>query len=123
LRLDGIRSFIHSRGITLSDEKIAAIGQKKNKYYLVLLKERGPNVFEDAVNTLQRWKSEHLKLGLTSSSKNAKAVLSAAGIEALFDVVIDGNIMEKTKTPGKPASGIFTAAARALNVQPERAIV
>ena len=123
LRQDGIRSFLQSRDITLSKHETAVLGEKKDQFYLTLLNERGPGAYHDAVETLRKWKKDGLKLGLVSSSKNAKSVLNVAGISEFFNVVIDGNDLERSGIEGKPAPGIFLAAAEALQVQPKRAIV
>jgi beta-phosphoglucomutase-like phosphatase (HAD superfamily) len=50
-------------------------------------------------------------------------VLQAADIEDLFDVRIDGVTAKERNLRGKPAPDTFLAAAQALNVPAEHAVV
>jgi HAD superfamily hydrolase (TIGR01509 family) len=47
----------------------------------------------------------------------------AAGIEDLFDAVVDGVDAERQKLRGKPAPDAFLAGARALGIEPSSAAV
>jgi beta-phosphoglucomutase-like phosphatase (HAD superfamily) len=58
-----------------------------------------------------------------SSSTNCRDVLAAAGIEEFFEARIDGVVAEREHLKGKPAPDTFLAAARALDVPPDRAAV
>jgi HAD superfamily hydrolase (TIGR01509 family) len=57
---------------------------------------------------------------VVTASKNARAVLAAAGIEQLFEVRIDGIVAEAQSLRGKPAPDTFLAAAEALAAPPAR---
>ena len=50
-------------------------------------------------------------------------MLSAAGIEALFEAVIDGVTAEREHLQAKPAPDTFLAGAKALGVAPAEAAV
>ena len=50
-------------------------------------------------------------------------MLAAAGIEDLFEAVIDGDVAEREHLRGKPAPDTFLAGARALGVEPAEAAV
>jgi HAD superfamily hydrolase (TIGR01509 family) len=50
-------------------------------------------------------------------------VLRAAGIEELFEQVIDGVVADREGLKGKPAPDTFLAGARALGVEPREAAV
>jgi beta-phosphoglucomutase-like phosphatase (HAD superfamily) len=58
-----------------------------------------------------------------SSSRNAPAVLEAAGLADRFEVVVDGQVAADAGLPGKPAPDTFLSAAGRLGVDPERAVV
>jgi HAD superfamily hydrolase (TIGR01509 family) len=60
---------------------------------------------------------------IVSSSKNARTVLQAAGIEDRFDAVVDGNTLVEENLAGKPDPAMFLHAARCLDVAPARAVV
>jgi HAD superfamily hydrolase (TIGR01509 family) len=64
-----------------------------------------------------------LSRAVVSSSANAHDVLVAAGIDDLFDALIDGAVAERDGLAGKPAPDTFLAGARALGVAPGHAAV
>lgn len=122
-REDGIRSFLQSRCIIEPKDGIARIGARKNEIYLGLLAERRPEIFEDALRAVQKWKRRGIKTGVASSSRNCSAVLKAAGLTGLFDVQVDGTDLDRENLQGKPQPDLFLAAARALDIEPTDAVV
>lgn len=60
-----------------------------------------------------------LKIGLVSASKNANTVLNRLQITALFDAIVDGNAVAKTK----PSPDGFLACSHALGVPPQNCAV
>lgn len=131
-RYDGVESFLQSRGITLprgepSDppdrETVCGLGNRKNQYFQESLQQDGVEAFDSTVALIRRLRNRHIGTALVSSSRNARAVLETAGLEDLFDVVIDGNDIARLGLKGKPAPDLFVKAAELLGVEPERAIV
>jgi len=53
---------------------------------------------------------------VVSSSKNAPAVLAAAGLADRFEVVIDGAVAAREGLPGKPSPDTFERAAELLGL-------
>ena len=64
-----------------------------------------------------------MRTAVVSSSTNSRAVLRAAGIEELFDAVVDGRDVARLGLRGKPAPDGFLEAAELLAVRPWRAVV
>ncbi|MDQ0708992.1 HAD superfamily hydrolase (TIGR01509 family) [Arthrobacter woluwensis] len=64
-----------------------------------------------------------MKLAVVSSSRNAPAVLEAAGMADLFPIVVDGNVAAREGLPGKPHPATFLRAAELLGVDPAAATV
>lgn len=131
-RYDGVRSFLASRGISLSDgspddpadsETVCGLGNRKNVHFHRLLESHGVRVWDSSVALIKTARDRGLKVAVVSSSKNCAMVLAAAGIAELFDARIDGVERERLKLPGKPAPDMFLEAARRLGVAPERAVV
>lgn len=131
-RYDGVESFLQSRGIALrrgdpSDppdrETICGLGNRKNRYFRDSLQKDGVEVFAHAVSFLRCLRNRNVRTALVSSSRNARAVLEAAGLADLFDVRIDGNDVGRLGLRGKPQPDLFVKAAEELGVAPERAIV
>jgi len=58
-----------------------------------------------------------------TSSQKCDAVLAAAGLDAFFEVRVDGNVIHAQRLAGKPAPDAFLMAAKLLGVQPKRAVV
>lgn len=124
-RYDGVQSFFESRGIefpygNLEDSPeeltICGIGNKKNVLFNKILQERGADVFESTVELIKQLKSQDIKIGVASSSKNCMAILKRAGLDHLFEVFVDGIVSEKENLKGKPAPDIFINACDKLGV-------
>jgi beta-phosphoglucomutase family hydrolase len=131
-RLDGVRSFLESRGIELpmgapSDppdaETIHALGTRKNDLVLALIREQGVEPYAGSVRYVEAAREAGLRRAVVSASTNCRDVLAAAGIEELFEVVVDGVVAEREGLAGKPAPDTFLAAARAFGVPPAQAVV
>lgn len=131
-RLDGVRSFLASRAIELpaggpgdppGAETITALGERKNRMVLRLIRERGVAPYEGSVRFVRAARAAGLRAAVVSSSANCREVLRAAGIEDLFEVRIDGLVAERQHLRGKPAPDTFLAGARALAIPPARAAV
>jgi trehalose 6-phosphate phosphatase len=122
-RLDGVRSFLESRKIDLTEgeegdsaEKrtIHGLAEKKNQLFQKILKEKGPKVFQDSVEEIKEWKEQGIPVAIVSSSRNASLVLKKAGIQKLFDAQVDGDVGEELGLQGKPAPDYFLEATRRL---------
>jgi beta-phosphoglucomutase family hydrolase len=132
LREEGARSFLQSRGIALPEghaddppdaETLFGLGNRKNEIFQRLLRERGVRPYPGSLKYLRAVRAAGLPRAVVSSSGNARAVLSAAGIEHMFDACIDGVVAKQQHLKGKPAPDTFLAGARALNVLPSQAAV
>lgn len=131
-RYDGVRSFLESRGIELpqgtpqddpGQETIDGLGNRKNELVLSIIHKHGVDPYEGSVRYLHALRDAGRARAVVSSSANAHDVLRAAGIADLFDVVIDGNVVEEQHLHGKPAPDSFLAGARALSTDPAEAVV
>lgn len=131
-RLDGVRAFLASRAIELpaggaddppDAETISALGARKNALVLDLMRERGVAAYEGSVRFVRAVRGAGMRSAVVSSSANCREVLSAAGIEDLFDARIDGLVAERRHLAGKPAPDTFLAGATALGIPPAQAAV
>lgn len=131
-RLDGVRSFLDSRGIELpmgspadppEAETIHALGTRKNELVLELIREQGVEPYEGSVLFVETAREHGLRRAVVSASTNCRDVLAGAGIEHFFEVRVDGVVAERDGLAGKPAPDTFLAAARALGVEPAEAAV
>ena len=131
-RLDGVRSFLHSRGITLRDgspddpsgaETVQGLARRKNDLVLAYIKKHGVQAYPGSVRYVKAAREAGLKRAVVSASANCRDVLRAAGIEDLFDEVIDGNVAAHEQLAGKPAPDTYLAGARAVGLAPTAAAV
>jgi beta-phosphoglucomutase family hydrolase len=131
-RLDGVHSFLESRGINLpmgsptdppEAETVHALGTRKNDLVLELIREQGVEPYEGSVRFVEAARDQGLRRAVVSSSTNCRDVLIAAGIDDLFEVRIDGVVAEREHLAGKPAPDTFLAGARRLGAEPADAAV
>jgi trehalose 6-phosphate phosphatase len=131
-RLDGVRSFLASRGIRLPEggpddspeaETVFGLGKRKDRAFLALLEQQGVETFASTIRLIHALKNAGIGVGVISASRNATMVLKAAGILDLFDVKVDGVDAERLRLRGKPEPDIFLAAARRLNADPQHSVV
>jgi beta-phosphoglucomutase family hydrolase len=131
-RLDGVRSFLASRGIELpegsphdeaSAETVHGLGGRKNELVQKLMAERGVRAYGGSVAFLDAVRAAGLARAVVTSSENAEAVLEAAGLDIAFEVKVDGALAQELGLAGKPAPDAFLEAARRLGVAPRQAAV
>jgi beta-phosphoglucomutase family hydrolase len=131
-RYDGVRSFLAARGIDLPEGTtddppdavtVHGLGNRKNELVLAMIKRQGVEVYEGSARYVRAVRDAGLGRAVVTSSANADEVLAAAGIDDLFEVRIDGVVAAREHLDGKPAPDTFLAAARGLEVAPDRAAV
>jgi beta-phosphoglucomutase len=103
-----------------SDEEREEMMARKNGYYVALLGQLGPDdLLPGARELVTGCKARGLRVGIASSSRNARTVLDALGVADLFDAVADGGSV----TRAKPAPDLFLHAAQLLDVAAEACAV
>jgi alpha,alpha-trehalase len=131
-RYDGVQSFLASRGIDLpygepdgepGFDTVCGLGNRKNILVNEILAAGDVEAYEGSVALVRQLRERGIKTAVVSSSRNCPAVLSAAGIEDLFDARVDGIVAADLGLPGKPAPDTFLKAAEMLGVEPARAVV
>ncbi|MDA3939024.1 MAG: beta-phosphoglucomutase family hydrolase [Spirochaetia bacterium] len=131
-RYKGVESFLDSRGIKIdfgepSDspnaETICGLGNRKDSNFNEILDNDGVQVYESTVKIIKILKTNNIKLGVASSSKNCKPVLEAAGLLELFDTRVDGVVSVELNLKGKPKPDIFTTACDNLKLKYKKAII
>ncbi|ATB29782.1 HAD family hydrolase [Melittangium boletus] len=131
-RLEGIRCFLRSRGLTAPEgtpeegpdaETVQGLGARKNAWFLEALKQRGVEVSPSAVRLLERARAAGLRTAVVTSSRNGEAILRAGRLGHLFDARVDGVEAGRLGLAGKPAPDTFLEGARRLGVVPARAVV
>ena len=131
-RYDGVRDFLTSRGIALPEgtpgdaptqESVCGLGNRKNEAFNAILERDGVTPYPGSVALLDELRDLGVKVAVVSSSKNAPAVLQAAGLTERFKVVVDGSVAHQLGLPGKPAPDTYEFAADTLGVAHEHSVV
>lgn len=131
-RYDGVRDFLASRGIDLpegSDDDagdeltVRGLGNRKDTAFNEVLEREGVVAYPGSVALLDHLRDLGLPLAVVSSSRNAPAVLAAAGLSDRFLTVVSGAVAEELGLPGKPAPDTFVHAAEVLGAPTQRCVV
>jgi beta-phosphoglucomutase family hydrolase len=122
-RLDGVRSFLASRGIDAGEQLVRELGDRKNEIVLRMIRGGGAKVYDGSVRYVHAARDAGLRCAVVSSSANAREVLRSTGIEDLFEDVVDGVVAQRDGLAGKPAPDMFLAGARAVQCEPRQAAV
>lgn len=108
------------KGRDCPEERIQAMMERKNSYYLEFIREISPrDLLPGAQELLVEIRSAGLKNALGSASKNAGEVLDRLGIRLLFHAISDGHSVERQK----PAPDLFLHAAGQLGFAPVQCVV
>lgn len=97
-----------------------AMADRKNTIYRDLLMGMGPgDVLPGVGSILDALRARDVRLAVGSSSKNAGTILDRCALTRLFDAVVDGNDISRSK----PDPEVFLLAATRLGVPPARCLV
>jgi beta-phosphoglucomutase family hydrolase len=131
-RLDGTRSFLQSRSISLPEgspsdppgtRTIWGLSSRKNDLVLEVLARDGVEVYDGSYRYITASRAAGMRIAIVSSSANTQQVLEAGGIADLFDVRVDAQVAAELGLHGKPAPDTFLEAARRLGVAASHAAV
>ena len=119
-RMASLEIVLERSNAAYSEEEKAAFAEEKNNLYRELLKNMSPADLDPEVKeTLDALRAKGLKLGIGSSSKNTKFILSQIGLGGYFDKISDGTNI----TRSKPDPEVFLKAAKYLELAPEVCLV
>lgn len=131
-RLDGVRDFLASRGISLPEgeaddppgaETVNGLANEKNGVLGRLLAERELSAYDGAREYLELAHDAHMRCAVVSASAHTDAILLRAGLSHLVDARVDGTTIMTHDLRSRPAPDILLAACRELAVQPRQAAV
>ncbi|MEU4229940.1 HAD family hydrolase [Nonomuraea sp. NPDC026600] len=122
-RLDGVRMFLASRGITLPegapDDEAGAptvhgLGLAKDRLFMSQVDKYGVAAFPSTVALLHELRRRGARTAAVSASLHARKLVGSAGVLHLFDLLVDGNDAALMNLPGKPDPALFLEAVRRL---------
>ncbi|MFI7439602.1 HAD family hydrolase [Nonomuraea indica] len=131
-RLDGVRTFLASRGIELpegaaDDEPgsptVHGLGVAKDRLFVAQVDKYGVAAFPSTVALLHELRHRGARTAAVSASLHGRKLVASAGVAHLFDLVVDGGDAALMNLPGRPDPALFLEAARRLNITPARSAV
>lgn len=131
-RYDGVRDFLASRGIVLPEGDpsdsvdaltVHGLGNRKDTAFNEVLEREGVEPYPGSVALLDHLADLGIPLAVVSSSRNAPAVLAAAGLADRFVTVVSGAVAEELGLPGKPSPETFVHAAEVLGAPVAQTVV
>lgn len=119
-RIESLKIILNWGGLTKSEKEIELLASLKNTWYVEMINEMKPSeILSGAKSFLELVKAENYLIALGSASKNSAMILDKVGLTHFFDVLVDGNMVTKSK----PDPEIFLTCAAHLNVNPEECVV
>ncbi|CAN5579111.1 beta-phosphoglucomutase family hydrolase [soil metagenome] len=130
-RYEGVSAFLESRRIVLPEGTIEdppeadttfGLGNRKNEMVQRLIEE-GVQPYDSSIRVVKTLLDSGVRAAVVSYSRKARPVLAAAGLDRMFEDVMDGNVAAEEGIAGKPEPDTFLVAAERLGVSPHRAVV
>ncbi len=119
-RIPALEIILEHNGVELLEEEKHRLADIKNEYYRAFLQDISTNdLYPGAVELIKAVRERGVRTALASASKNAGTVLDALGLTLLFDAVVTGNDISRSK----PDPEVFLISAERLGVSPERCLV
>jgi beta-phosphoglucomutase len=119
-RMESLEIILGIGGVTLSQDERARLGASKNQRYVEMIGQiDSSEILRGAKEYLMLLRQRDVRIALGSASKNADLILNNLGIRPLFDVVIDGTKVSKSK----PDPQVFLLGAEGVGVEPAACVV
>lgn len=119
-RKDSVAKIAVWAGVSATESELNTVAQRKNEKYLALCAALTPNAILPGISELiNELHANALKVALGSASKNARFVIDKLGLTAVFDVIVDGNDVLKSK----PDPEVFEKAAQQMHLHAKHCVV
>ena len=130
-RLEGVHTFLASRGIHLTEglpgdppsaETAYGLAARKRDALNRRLHDRGVAALPGVRRYLQALGYAGVGRSVVSASARALPTLELAGLARLVDKRVDADVMREDRLRPRPAPDLLVAACRRAGVKPERAV-
>jgi beta-phosphoglucomutase len=119
-RMRSLEIILEQAGVSLNQEHKEMLAAKKNVWFNDYVQQMQPEeIFPGVRSLIREMRSRGIKVGLASSSRNAKTVIRLLEIQHEFDAIVDGTMIIHTK----PDPEIFLKTAKKMSVDPAHTIV
>ncbi|MGC6533220.1 MAG: beta-phosphoglucomutase [Flavobacteriales bacterium] len=119
-RADSLDRILEWGGVDKSPEEKQELMDRKNSWYLEFIsKMERDEILEGVEPFIVALREAGYKVALGSSSKNARPILRQVGMIGLFDVIVDGTNINRSK----PDPQVFLMGAEQLGLEPAVCLV
>lgn len=119
-RMESLEIILEKSSILYSEEEKHRLAEEKNNTYRESLATLSAlDILPGVHDVLRSLKQSGIATAIGSSSKNASAILKGIGLANVFDTVVDGTHIARSK----PDPEVFLLAANNLNADPASCIV
>ena len=119
-RMASLGILLNKGGIRVSEKEKERLAARKNDWYVELISGMKPDeVLPGSLELLTTLRKEGILTAIGSASKNAGTILDRTGLRDKFDVIIDGNRINRTK----PDPEVFLKGAEEMGLPPSSCVV
>ncbi len=119
-RIESLKIILNWGAVSKTDKELEELAALKNTWYVEMITKMTPQeILPGAKEFLELVRANHYRTALGSASKNSATILNQIGLMHLFDVLVDGNKVTKSK----PDPAVFLVGAAELGVEPEACVV
>ncbi|TCC92208.1 beta-phosphoglucomutase [Pedobacter frigiditerrae] len=119
-RIESLKIILNWGTVAKTDEEMQELATLKNTWYVEMIKKMTPSdILPGAKEFLEAVRANKYLTALGSASKNSEMILKQIGLMHLFDALVDGNKVTKSK----PNPEVFLVGAKELNVNPGECVV
>ncbi len=119
-RMASLERILDWGGLYMTEAEKLHWSDVKNNWYKELIVNMKPTeVLPGVLSFLEEVRQAGKHIALSSDSKNARSVLKSTGVEFLFEVIVDGNDIRRSK----PHPECFLLAAAELGYAPAECLV
>jgi len=119
-RMESLNILLEIGSLVVNDAEKEKLAHQKNIWFNDFIERMLPEeIFPGVKQLIEKLKFKGVKVALASSSKNARTVIRRLQIENMFEVVVDGTMIIRTK----PDPEIFLRTAQLIEILPENCLV
>jgi trehalose-phosphatase len=128
--IDGVTAFLTARRIALPQghstdvtlDTVCGLGNRTRELFLEQIRA-GVRRFDSTLSLARRLADAGVATAVCSARRNCAEILTAAGLEDLFTVRVDGVVAEALGLRGKPDPAVLLEAVGRLGAVPGRSVV
>jgi len=119
-RMQSLEIVLELASKSYTDQEKQALADRKNAHYLQMVQQlTHDDLLPGALPFISELRARGVRTAVCSGSRNAKVIVGQLQLTPLFDLIIDGNDITRTK----PDPQIFLMAAERLGVSPANCLV